>query len=607
MLTRGEKARRIALIVVVLAALGYLVSRGDYGPHPRSHCDFADCAKDETLRAVLPVGVNGESNQADISTLDPARVVAYDTTAMIVVSQLFDGLVTFDKDLHIEPWGAKSWDISPDGLAYAFTLEPNQKFSDGTPVEASNYAWSLNRSIDPCFGESSNAVYWALIKDASAFHAESCRNGQPDGAITTLVGRTIVPDDSANTLTIKLTQPAGYFLAMLAYPWASVIERRVVEETYPGGDHRTLLGVDDRWLDSLVFGPTGRGGSGMFYLSDWNHRGAMTLKPNPNWWNRKPNFTTIYYTFVNASENPNAAFDTFKADSSLGFTTMLPDTPDKPGASLKNQSYYREQPSLGMLWLAFNQHQAPFDDINARKAFCLAINREQLNQQIYQGANIPRWDIIPPELLSYNGAPMRSDNGQGTPGLAGIVTGIDHAPVTGDVGLAQQYWQMYLAAHDGHAPSLAINGPDPQLQRGQLTMTLRHVWEQTFGISIGLDALISRPITTTTPLMYIFPTTWDAEYPDPQNVMSQAVLWDGARMSTLADALLRRADALSDMSQRVPLYTQAEQLLIDNAVVCPLFQFVNHYALRPWMKNFGEDARGLIPSDAWMQGYGKVV
>jgi oligopeptide transport system substrate-binding protein len=597
MLTRAEKARRLAFVVVVIAALGFLVFQlYSKQPPPRGRCAFADCAKDETLRAVLPVGMNGASNTTDIATLDPARVVTYDTTAMIVVNQLFDGLVTFDKLLQVEPWGAKSWTISPDGLTYTFTLQPNQKFSDGVPVKASDYAWALNRSIAPCVGESSTAVYWALIKDATSFHAETCSIGQPGGAIKPLVGRSIVPDDSANTLTITLARPAGYFLAMLAYPWASVIEQQVVT-----GDS---LGKDGRWLDSLVFGATGEGGSGMLYVSKWDHAGGMALKPNPHWWGRKPNFTTIYYTFVNANDNPNAAFDTFKVDSSLGFTTMLPDTPDRPVTSLKNQSYYREQPALGMSWLAFNQQQAPFDDVNARKAFCLAINREQLNQQVYQGANIPRWDIIPPELLSYSDVSTRTDNGQGTAGYPGLVTGIDHAPLAGDVGLAQFYWQKYLAAHGGHAPALTLYTPDPQSRRGQLTTSLREVWERSFGISIRLDDAISHPLTARPPSVYVVPTGWDAEYPDPQNFMSQAVLWDGARMSTPADALLRRADALNDTSQRIPLYTQAEQALIDNAVVCPLFQGVNHYAARTWIKGpFAEDGRGIFSTYAWQMSY----
>ncbi len=53
---------------------------------------------------------------------------------------------------------------------------------------------------------------------------------------------------------------------------------------------------------------------------------------------------------------------------------------------------------------------------------------------------------------------------------------------------------------------------------------------------------------------------------------------------------MQQADALPEMAQRAPLYNQAEQLLIDNVAVCPLLQYVNHYALRPWVK--GDFVRG---------------
>ncbi|HEX5440593.1 MAG TPA: hypothetical protein VFW76_06895, partial [Ktedonobacterales bacterium] len=71
-----------------------------------------------------------------------------------------------------------------------------------------------------------------------------------------------------------------------------------------------------------------------------------------------------------------------------------------------------------------------------------------------------------------------------------------------------------------------------------------------------------------------------------------------------AAALLQQADELMDMRQRTPLYQQAEQLLIDSVSLCPLFQVVNHYALRTWVKgDFAEDARGIFPNDAWVSGY----
>jgi ABC-type oligopeptide transport system substrate-binding subunit len=102
---------------------------------------------------------------------------------------------------------------------------------------------------------------------------------------------------------------------------------------------------------------------------------------------------------------------------------------------------------------------------------------------------------------------------------------------------------------------------------------------------------------------------WQADYPDPQDFLSLLFLSDAPYNTQSAnvpgaDALMRRADALPDMRQRVPLYNQAEQMLIDNVAVCPLYQYVTRYALRPWVKgDFVEDTRGLFPNDAWVSGY----
>ncbi|HET9979640.1 MAG TPA: ABC transporter substrate-binding protein [Ktedonobacterales bacterium] len=570
--SRSARIRWIMLIIVVLAAAGFLLSKVDWYGTKHLYCT-GDCAYDETLRAVLPASESGRS--PDVATLDPARALG-DTNSMIVVGQLFDGLVTLDKNLSIEPWGARSWTISPDGLTYTFTLTANQQFSEGAPLHASDYAWSLNRSIDPCFGESSSAVYWALIKDASAFHAESCRDGHADGAIMTLVGRSITPDDKTNTLTITLARPAGYFLATLAYPWAFVVERRVV-----AGQN---IGKDGRWLDHLGDGQTGQGGSGMFYLSKWDHNGVLVVKPNPNWWGAKygmkPNFTEVDYTFVGASGASGASFDAFKADAAQSFTNMLPDSPSAPVSSLAKYSYYHEQSALNMIWLTFDQRKAPFDDLNARKAFCLAINREYLNQRVYQHTVISSWHLIP----------------QSMPGFNVALEGVDGALLTGDTLLAQQYWRNYLAAHGARAPALTLYAPSRDSDGGQMMTTLRDLWRETLGVSIGLAASPSSANVT--------PIAVRPDYPDPQAFMSQAVAPGGQRVSVPgADALLRRADALAETSQRLPLYQQAEQLLIDNVAVCPLFQSVNYYAMRTRLRAFTEDGRGLIPNDAWLRGY----
>ncbi|HKW21274.1 MAG TPA: ABC transporter substrate-binding protein, partial [Ktedonobacterales bacterium] len=196
---------RFTWLVTFLATLALLVMGCDLPWQAKP----SDVAKDQTLRLGWATG-----GGPDITTLDPAQCA--DTSCIQLMSLLYDGLVTVDRHEQIVPWAAKSWSISPDGLTYTFRLQPNQRFSDGAPVRPSDFAWSIDRSANPCLG-SQLSYYLATIKDASAFSGETCANHQPVGAITTLIGDSVIPDDSANTLTIKLAQPAAYFLAALTY------------------------------------------------------------------------------------------------------------------------------------------------------------------------------------------------------------------------------------------------------------------------------------------------------------------------------------------------------------------------------------------------------
>ncbi len=94
-------------------------------------------------------------------------------------------------------------------------------------------------------------------------------------------------------------------------------------------------------------------------------------------------------------------------------------------------------------------------------------------------------------------------------------------------------------------------------------------------------------------------------FADPEDVLSWLASPNVYGINVpAAQPLLRQADTLSEMSQRIPLYQQAEQLLIDDVAVCPLFQVVDAYALRPWVKgDFAQNGLGVIPNDAWVSGY----
>ena len=206
-----------------------------------------------------------------------------------------------------------------------------------------------------------------------------------------------------------------------------------------------------------------------------------------------------------------------------------------------------------------------------------------------QGIDIPGWHITP----------------QGMAGYDAQLQGPDGAPATGDAPLAQQYWQAYLAAHGGHAPRIAMPSSLLFHRTGDAATPLAQMWRQV----LGVDVTVYTPDLQITSAMPTYAQIADfiesVDYPDPEDVLSwlSDVQVFGINVPA-ASPLLRQADALPDMAQRAPLYHQAEQMLINNVAICPLFQVVNAYALRSWVKGgFAQNGLGVVPDDDWVSGY----
>jgi oligopeptide transport system substrate-binding protein len=193
---------------------------------------------------------------------------------------------------------------------------------------------------------------------------------------------------------------------------------------------------------------------------------------------------------------------------------------------------------------------------------------------------------------------------QGIFGYSTTLKGIDGAPTAGSVALSRQYWQQYLNAHGGQSPNIQFYGAAIGSSEQAALHTLQLMWAQALAVAVQKfpDGVLPRGVQ-------ISGFTWNVDYPDPQDFLTlpyaSGSAWNVQQASVpAADVLMRQADALADMSQRAALYQQAEQQLIDNVVVCPLYQTMNTYALRAWVKgNFVEDARGIFPNDAWVSGY----
>ena len=572
---RRSGGYRAILMLALLIGIGSLWMSGC-----ETTCTF-ECGmpgRPEVLKYPLVEGASGAA-----TILDPT--LAGDPASRTMVSLLYDGLVTLDQRLQDENWAAQKVDVSPDGLTYTFHLHAGLAFASGTPVTSADYAYSINRALDPCLASPLASDLFA-IKDAATFAGELCahgqiavntKGGQTGPLITTLLGSALqTPDD--HTLVVELAQPAGYFLSALTSPAAVALDP-------------TLVGPDlasEQWLTQLV---TSGGTSGMFTVTRLDLGGGpLVVRPNPHWWGlsqgRRTYLTEIDFTFFKSAETAYLAYQAGQ---------FHVDTPPLAHlATVQAQPDFHELGALDYHGLSVNWTKPPLNNLDARQAVCLAIDRDALNRAALGGTVLPGWHLIPTGMPGFN------PTATGPDGVAGA---------QGDAATAARHWAAYRASLGDSATSqisYAYNRDDPYAKA--IANALRAQWQQALGIQAILKgeshAAWQNDLDAGNYL--IAPISIAAAYPDPQQFLSQPFLnVSDAQLPDVpqADVLMRQADATTNQTQRLEDYQRAEQLLVHKVATCPLYQSQLFYQVRQCVHGFLLDSMGLMPLDAWAGTY----
>ena len=127
-----------------LAALFMILLTGCGLPWP-----FPQPTSDPDAQQIMRPLANGP-NAGDIDTLDPALIQFQFDYGMAQL--IFPQLVVLDENQQPVDWAAESHTISADGLTYTFHLHNGMAWADGTPIDATTFAYSINRTLDPCLG-----------------------------------------------------------------------------------------------------------------------------------------------------------------------------------------------------------------------------------------------------------------------------------------------------------------------------------------------------------------------------------------------------------------------------------------------------------------------
>ena len=301
------------------------------------------------------------------SDLDPARTG--DAQSSAIISQLFETLTTFDESLELRPALAESWRVEDDGRRVVFRLRPDLRFSDGSPLHATDVLRSWLRVIDPA-SPSPLASLLADVRGATAY-------ADGEGA-TSDVGLTA--DDGTNEIVVELDRAAADFPAIAASPTLAVVPPGIDRS---GRVERRRRVRGERRLPPRVRGRRhhdARGESGVLGRPAGDRHGhgrdrASVVRARST--NSRPATST---THRSAAPTPRGSPTTRRSD--LGCATI---------------------PAMSTDFYGFDTTEPPFDDVRVRRAFGAAVDWRRIARLAVDDPAAVATSMVPP------GIPDRSD------------------------------------------------------------------------------------------------------------------------------------------------------------------------------------------------------
>jgi peptide/nickel transport system substrate-binding protein len=296
--------------------------------------------------------------QTAVDSLDMTKAIGGLTILQWVNSYLLARDPTTGK---IVPYLAKSWTLSPDGLTYTFTLRDDVKFSDGTPLTADDYVWTINRILDPA---------------TKSYCANFVYQGTKSVAVV-----------DTHTFTITLAAPNFYYVDNLA-------------DMGPCSGPMSKAYATSLSDDALAKAPVG---TGPFKFVKWDQGVSVTLERNPDFtWG--PAFThggpayiqTVEYQQVSDAATQLDAVVANQVDYSAISTSDIASVQALGTYTILDVTLKGSIDSLIM-----NVTHPPLDDINVRKAINMALDRQVLVQVAAGGLSAPLLGVLTPNTPGY--------------------------------------------------------------------------------------------------------------------------------------------------------------------------------------------------------------
>ena len=489
-------------------------------------------------------------------TMDPSLNRTVDGNVMI--SHLFEGLykwvdsdpsgdgrdgATAALDLGMAAAEPEVTDNGDGTYTYTFTLRDDALWSDGQPVTANDFVYSWRRLVDPNTASPYNTII-AMVVNANEIIAGELPKEE--------LGVRAVDD---HTFQVDLTYNCPYFLDICAFPNTMPLREDIVEG-------------NTTWTQD----PSTYVTNGPFKMESWTHDAEIVMVPNENYYDVS-SISIESLTFA-LMDDANAQLTAFNS----GDLDFMQNPPPDEVATLLADGTLIAGDYLGNYYACFNNSKAPFDDVNVRKAFNLAIDRNYIVEMVTQAGEIPAGAWVPESVVDAEGT-----------------DGPDFREVGGDFwstaeedyeANCEQARELLAQAGypngEGFPETTYLYNTDDKHQA--VAEALQSMWKNVLGVEVTLNNQDWNVFleTRTKGDYSICRNGWIADYNDPVSFLDMFMTDNGNNDAHYSnpeyDAMMTTVLSDSDAAGRMELMHQAETLLCDtDCAIAPLYYYSQPY------------------------------
>jgi len=489
------------------------------------------------------------ANFGEPDTLDPHNLSGVWENR--IVGDMFAGLLTENAEGQPVAGAAESWTVSDDGLVYTFKIR-DHTWSDGTPVTAHDFVFSLQRILNP----DRAAKYASILYPIK--NAEAVNSGKL--ADVTQIGARAIDD---KTLEIRLENPTPYFLEQLTHYTAWPVPKHVVEKH--GND----------WVKKEYIVT-----NGPYMLDEYIPNTHVKLVKNPKFYDAAN--VSIDRVVFYPQEDRAAAIKRYRADE----VDVLTDFPSDQIKWLRENltaDEVRIAPYLGIYYYVINNTRPPFTDVRVRQALSMAIDRETIMDKVMGTGELPAYSFVPPGAGNYEEPAY-----------------VSWKSMTQDQRVVKA---KALLAEAGYGPDKPLNFVlryNTSENHKRIAVAIAAMWKKELGVGAELfnaevkvhyDELNSNNFDVAR-------AGWIADYNDAQNFLylleTRTGVQNYGRFSNAEfDKLMEEASRTVDLKKRAGLMHDAEAIAMQEQPVIPIYYYVSKSIVSPKVKGWADNTKDI--------------